>query len=158
MLNKVPILCLSNGLAFYEIPDCLKILTELEERKGIIETLQKGESASYAFLTSSTIAAYLSLIKSRPGVQTMSCTSTRPIWTIPSASISYRMCRPSAATALPPVLSAPWKQFGRIPGVPGWNTSSMPLSRPSLIARTPRFLGCNECLSIGDTAFGWSSK
>jgi hypothetical protein len=32
MLNKVPNLCLSNGLAFYEIPDCLKILTELEER------------------------------------------------------------------------------------------------------------------------------
>ncbi|CAF4968245.1 unnamed protein product [Rotaria sp. Silwood1] len=32
MLNKVPNLCLSNGLAFYEIPDCLKTLTELEER------------------------------------------------------------------------------------------------------------------------------
>ncbi|CAF4487501.1 unnamed protein product [Rotaria sp. Silwood2] len=32
MSNKVPNLCLSNGLAFYEIPDCLKILTELEER------------------------------------------------------------------------------------------------------------------------------
>ena len=32
LLNKVPDLCLSNGLAFYEIPDCLKILTELEER------------------------------------------------------------------------------------------------------------------------------
>ncbi|CAF4566055.1 unnamed protein product, partial [Rotaria socialis] len=32
MLNKVPNLCLSNGLAFYEVPDCLKILTELEER------------------------------------------------------------------------------------------------------------------------------
>ena len=32
LLNKVPTLCLSNGLAFYEIPDCLKILTELEER------------------------------------------------------------------------------------------------------------------------------
>ncbi|CAF4391999.1 unnamed protein product [Rotaria socialis] len=32
ILNKVPTLCLSNGLAFYEIPNCLKILTELEER------------------------------------------------------------------------------------------------------------------------------
>ncbi|CAM4956354.1 unnamed protein product [Rotaria socialis] len=32
MLNKVPNLCLSNGLVFYEVPDCLKILTELEER------------------------------------------------------------------------------------------------------------------------------
>ncbi|CAF3520518.1 unnamed protein product, partial [Rotaria socialis] len=32
MLNKVPNLCLSYGLAFYEIPDCLKILTESEER------------------------------------------------------------------------------------------------------------------------------
>ncbi|CAF1096377.1 unnamed protein product [Rotaria magnacalcarata] len=32
MLNKIPTPCLSNGLAFYEIPDCLKILTELEER------------------------------------------------------------------------------------------------------------------------------
>ena len=32
MSNKIPNLCLSNGLAFYEIPDCLKILTELEER------------------------------------------------------------------------------------------------------------------------------
>ena len=32
MLNKVPTLCLSNGLVFYEIPDCLKILTVLEER------------------------------------------------------------------------------------------------------------------------------
>ena len=32
LLNKVPTLCLSNGLAFYKIPDCLKILTELEER------------------------------------------------------------------------------------------------------------------------------
>ena len=31
-LNKVPDLCLSNDLAFYEIPDRLKILTELEER------------------------------------------------------------------------------------------------------------------------------
>ena len=30
--NKVPNLSLSNGLAFYEIPDCLKTLTELEER------------------------------------------------------------------------------------------------------------------------------
>ena len=32
MSNKVPNLGLSNGLAFYEVPDCLKILTELEER------------------------------------------------------------------------------------------------------------------------------
>ena len=32
MLNKVPNLSLSNGLAFHEVPDCLKILTELEER------------------------------------------------------------------------------------------------------------------------------
>ena len=32
MSNKVPNLCLSNGLAFCEIQDCLKILTELEER------------------------------------------------------------------------------------------------------------------------------
>ncbi|CAF1665350.1 unnamed protein product [Adineta ricciae] len=32
MSKKVPNLCLYNGLAFYEIPDCLKILTELEER------------------------------------------------------------------------------------------------------------------------------
>ncbi|CAF4150717.1 unnamed protein product, partial [Rotaria magnacalcarata] len=32
MLHKVPNLCLSNGLAFHEVPDCLKILTELEER------------------------------------------------------------------------------------------------------------------------------
>ncbi|CAF4291796.1 unnamed protein product, partial [Adineta steineri] len=32
MSNKIPNLALSNGLAFYEIPDCLKILTELEER------------------------------------------------------------------------------------------------------------------------------
>ena len=32
LLNKVPDLCLSNGLAFYEIPDCLKILPELKER------------------------------------------------------------------------------------------------------------------------------
>ena len=32
ILNKVPNLCLSNGLAFYDVPDCLKILTELEER------------------------------------------------------------------------------------------------------------------------------
>ncbi len=32
MSNKIPNLCLSNYLAFYEIPDCLKILTELEER------------------------------------------------------------------------------------------------------------------------------
>ncbi|CAF3666138.1 unnamed protein product [Rotaria sp. Silwood1] len=32
MLGKIPNLCLSNGLAFYEVPDCLKILTELEER------------------------------------------------------------------------------------------------------------------------------
>ena len=31
LLNKVPDLCLSNGLEFYEIPDCLKI-TESEER------------------------------------------------------------------------------------------------------------------------------
>ena len=30
--NKVPNLSLSNGLAFYNVPDCLKILTELEER------------------------------------------------------------------------------------------------------------------------------
>ncbi|CAF4200242.1 unnamed protein product, partial [Adineta steineri] len=30
--NKIPNLALSNGLAFYEIRDCLKILTELEER------------------------------------------------------------------------------------------------------------------------------
>ena len=32
MLGKAPSLSLSNGLAFYEVPDCLKILTELEER------------------------------------------------------------------------------------------------------------------------------
>ncbi|CAF1405512.1 unnamed protein product [Rotaria sordida] len=32
VLGKIPNLCLSNGLAFYEVPDCLKILTELEER------------------------------------------------------------------------------------------------------------------------------
>ncbi|CAF1246493.1 unnamed protein product [Rotaria sordida] len=32
MLGKIPNLCLSNDLAFYEVPDCLKILTELEER------------------------------------------------------------------------------------------------------------------------------
>ncbi|CAF4305723.1 unnamed protein product [Rotaria socialis] len=32
MSNKVPNLGLSNGLGFYEVPDCLKILTELEER------------------------------------------------------------------------------------------------------------------------------
>jgi hypothetical protein len=32
MSNKVPNLSLSNGLAFHEVPDCLKILTELEER------------------------------------------------------------------------------------------------------------------------------
>ncbi|CAF3645451.1 unnamed protein product [Rotaria socialis] len=32
MPNKVPNLGLSNGLGFYEVPDCLKILTELEER------------------------------------------------------------------------------------------------------------------------------
>ena len=32
MSNKVPNLSLSNGLAFYEVPDCLKVLTELEER------------------------------------------------------------------------------------------------------------------------------
>ena len=32
MLGKTPNLCLSNGLAFYEIPNCLKTLTELEER------------------------------------------------------------------------------------------------------------------------------
>ena len=32
MLVKTPNLCLFNGLAFYEIPNCLKILTELEER------------------------------------------------------------------------------------------------------------------------------
>ena len=31
MLNNVSNLCLSDGLAFYEIPDCLKILTELEQ-------------------------------------------------------------------------------------------------------------------------------
>jgi hypothetical protein len=30
--NKIPNLSLSNGLAFYAVPDCLKILTELEER------------------------------------------------------------------------------------------------------------------------------
>ena len=30
--NKVPNLSLSNGLAFYEVPDYLKVLTELEER------------------------------------------------------------------------------------------------------------------------------
>ena len=32
MLNNVPNLCLSDGLAFYGIPGCLKILTELEQR------------------------------------------------------------------------------------------------------------------------------
>ena len=32
MLNNIPNLRLSDGLAFYEIPDCLKILTELEQR------------------------------------------------------------------------------------------------------------------------------
>ena len=32
MSNKVPNLSLSNGLAFHEVPDCLKTLTELEER------------------------------------------------------------------------------------------------------------------------------
>ncbi|CAF1467656.1 unnamed protein product [Adineta steineri] len=32
MSNKIPNLALSNGLAFYEIRDCLKILTEFEER------------------------------------------------------------------------------------------------------------------------------
>ena len=32
MSNKVPNLSLSNGLGFHEVPDCLKILTELEER------------------------------------------------------------------------------------------------------------------------------
>ncbi|CAF1500770.1 unnamed protein product, partial [Rotaria sordida] len=32
MSNKIPNLSLSNGLAFYEVPNCLKILTELEER------------------------------------------------------------------------------------------------------------------------------
>ncbi|CAF0843236.1 unnamed protein product [Adineta ricciae] len=32
MSKKVPNLSLSNGLAFYEVPDCLKVLTELEER------------------------------------------------------------------------------------------------------------------------------
>ncbi|CAF1419187.1 unnamed protein product [Adineta steineri] len=32
MSNKIPNIALSNGLAFCEIPDCLKILTELEER------------------------------------------------------------------------------------------------------------------------------
>ncbi|CAF1499888.1 unnamed protein product, partial [Adineta steineri] len=32
MSNKIPNLALSNGLAFYEIPDCLKTLTELEKR------------------------------------------------------------------------------------------------------------------------------
>ena len=32
MSNKVPNLSLSNSLTFYEVPDCLKILTELEER------------------------------------------------------------------------------------------------------------------------------
>ncbi|CAF1499903.1 unnamed protein product [Adineta steineri] len=32
MSNKIPNIALSNGLAFYKIPDCLKILTELEER------------------------------------------------------------------------------------------------------------------------------
>ena len=32
MSNKIPNIGLSNGLAFYEVPDCLKILTELEER------------------------------------------------------------------------------------------------------------------------------
>ena len=32
MSNRIPNLCLSKGLAFYEISDCLKILTELEER------------------------------------------------------------------------------------------------------------------------------
>jgi hypothetical protein len=31
MSNKIPNLSLSNGLAFYEVPDCLKILTELEK-------------------------------------------------------------------------------------------------------------------------------
>ena len=32
MSNKVPNLSLSNGLPFHDVPDCLKILTELEER------------------------------------------------------------------------------------------------------------------------------
>jgi len=32
MSSKVPNICLSNGLAFHDIPDCLKVLTELEER------------------------------------------------------------------------------------------------------------------------------
>ena len=32
MLNNVPSFCLSDGLAFYEIPDCWKILTELKQR------------------------------------------------------------------------------------------------------------------------------
>ena len=32
MSNKVPNLSLPNGLAFYDVPHCLKILTELEER------------------------------------------------------------------------------------------------------------------------------
>ena len=32
MSNKVPNISLSNGLAFYEVPDCLKVLTKLEER------------------------------------------------------------------------------------------------------------------------------
>lgn len=31
MSNRVPNMNLSNGLAFYEVPDCLKILSELEE-------------------------------------------------------------------------------------------------------------------------------
>ncbi|CAF1691386.1 unnamed protein product, partial [Adineta ricciae] len=32
MSKKVPNFSLSKGLAFYQVPDCLKVLTELEER------------------------------------------------------------------------------------------------------------------------------